>query len=248
MHPNLACGLPYAGNGRSGGHVLVLTDHHTVWGWGGNAAGQLAVGPAMQPSAAGSTAAAIPTSTAMGLWVAAPVEAVDSVAAAALGQPTAVACGHQHSLLLCANGQVYAAGSNACGACGLPVVQLHSAAFSHVPLPAGESAAAISCGGANSAVITASGRLLVCGSNEFGQAGVGKPGGSCYILTDIGPSAAWHGMQRTNQWSGGGGGEAAAAATDVACGSGTLYALTSEGDVFSWGQGGQGALACWAAR
>lgn len=29
---------------------------------------------------------------------------------------------------------------------------------------------------------------------------------------------------------------------DVCCGSGSLYALTDGGDVFAWGQGGQGAL------
>ena len=159
-----------------------------------------------------------------------------------MGQPAAVACGDEHSVLLCRSAELYAAGSNAEGACGLPVVQLQAAAFSAVPLPAGRAgAAAVSCGGRNTAVVTAAGRLLVCGCNNFGQAGTGGVGGALNLLADVGPSADWHGMQRSNQQRGGGGGDAAARGVGAACGSGSLYALTEPGgEVFSWGQGGQG--------
>lgn len=155
----------------------------------------------------------------------------------------AVACGDQHSLLLCSSGEVYAAGSNAAGACGLPVVQLRAESFTAVPLPAGAAgaASAVSCGGRNTAAVTASGRLLVCGCNEFGQAATGGMGGARFLLADVGPSADWHGMQRSNQLPGGGWGDAAARVVGAACGSGSLYALTEPGgEVFSWGQGGQG--------
>lgn len=216
--------------------MLVVTDQSTVWAWGGNCAGQLGLSTSASPPGASPAAAAA-------AWVAAPLEAVDSSAAAAMGLPTAAACGEEHSVLLSASGQLHAAGSNGSGACGLPLVQLRAAAFSEVWLPPGEAAAAVSCGGRNTAAITASGRLLVCGSNEHGQCGVGRVGDCCWHLADIGPSAAWHGLQRTNQLSGGGFGEAAAGQGVVAaaCGNGSLYALTQQGEVFAWGQGGQGA-------
>lgn len=49
-------------------------------------------------------------------------------------------------------------------------------------------------------------------------------------------------MLRSNQHPSGGGGEAASRAVGVACGSGSLFASTDAGEVFSWGQGGQGEL------
>ena len=210
-----------------------MTEQHTVWGWGANTAGQLGLGV---DSSTGSRAAS------SGAWAAAPLEVMDPAAAAAMGQPAAVACGDEHSVLLCHSGKVHAAGSNAEGACGLPVVQLQAASFSAVPAPAGAAgAAAVSCGGRDTAVVTAAGRLLVCGCNDFGQAATGGVGGARYLLADIGPSADWHGMQRSNQQRGGGGGDAAAHVVGAACGSGSLYALTEPGgEVFSWGQGGQG--------
>lgn len=242
------CPVQYAaGSGRVGGHVLVVTDQHTVWAWGANSAGQLGAGcisgqrSSEQGSLEGALPAAEPAASSVHSWVAAPLEVVDSAAAAAMGFPVAAACGDEHSTLLCHDGTLWAAGSNAAGACGLPVVQLAAATWSQAPLPAGTGrAAAVSCGGRNTAVVTRSGRLLVCGANDLAQAAVGRQGGCCYLLADVGPSATWHGMQRTNQLAGGGGGDAANRAVGVACGSGSLYALTSNGEVFSWGQGGQG--------
>lgn len=233
--------------------MLVVTDQHTAWAWGGNAAGQLGLGSRSPPGRhnaggiAAGAAAAGPAGVAglrpaVTAWVAAPLEVVDSVLAASLGMPSAAACGEEHTLLACRDGSVHAAGSNSAGACGLPLVQLASSCFAPVPLPAGETAAAVACGGRNSAVVTANGRLLVCGSNELGQAGVGKPGGAVFLLRDVGPSAAWHGMQRSNQDSGGGGGEAAAVAAGVTVGCGSLYAVTDGGEAFAWGQGGQGEV------
>ncbi|KAL4458535.1 hypothetical protein ABPG75_013400 [Micractinium tetrahymenae] len=249
----VAAGGCWQGSGRPGGHVLVVTDQHTVWGWGGNTAGQLGLagcslagnqsagahGVAAEagPAGGGPPLPAVPD------WVAAPLEVVDSALAPSLGMPLAAACGEEHSLLLGRDGSLHAAGSNTAGACGLPLVQLASAAFAAVPLPAGEAGAAIACGGRNSAVVTARGRLMVCGRNELGQAGVGRAGSAVFLLRDIGPSADWHGMQRHNQNSSGGGGEAAAGAAGVAVGCGSLYALTDSGEAFSWGQGGQGELA-----
>lgn len=250
--------LTPAGSGRPGGHVLVVTDQHTVWGWGANTAGQLGLGSRSSHGSRSATGAGalvaeegpgggVGPPPAVPAWVAAPLEVVECDPAAGLGLPHAAACGEEHTLLACRDGSVHAAGSNAAGACGLPLPQLASSSFSPVPLPAGEAAAAVACGGRNSAVITARGRLLVCGGNELGQTGWGKPGGAVFLLRDIGPCAGWHGMQRSNQSGGGGGGEAAAAAAGVAVGCGTLYAWTDGGDAFAWGQGGQGEL-CWTGR
>jgi alpha-tubulin suppressor-like RCC1 family protein len=230
------CGAPAtpcAGNGRPGGHVIVLTEQHTAWGWGANAAGQLGLGV---DSSTGSLAES------SGVWAAAPLEVMGSAAAAAMGQPAAVACGDEHSVLMCRSGGVYAAGRYVEGACGLPVVQLQASEFSAVALPRGAAgAAAVSCGGRNTAIATATRRLLVWGCNDFGQAATGRVGGARYMLTDIGPCADWHGMQQSNQQRGGGGGDAAAHVVGAACGSGSQYALAEPGgEVFSWGQGGQG--------
>lgn len=232
--------------------MLVVTDQHTVWAWGANAAGQLGAGcTAASGSSNGrgladGTEAPLAAGNGALTWRAAPLEVVDSAAAAAMGLPAAASCGEEHSMLLCRGGQLWAAGSNAVGACGLPVVQLVAAAWSAVPLPPSAGpAAALRCGGRNTAVVTGAGRLLLCGSNEQGQVGTGRQGGCCFLLSDVGPSAAWHGMQRTNQLAGGGGGDAANAVTGAACGNGSMYALTTSGEVFSWGQGGQGACLCF---
>lgn len=234
----------------------MVTDRHTVWAWGGNAAGQLGLGSrstqgsndaggyGADVAVAGPAHGTLPL-PAPPAWVAAPLEVVDSALAGGLGLPVAAACGEEHSLLACRDGSVHAAGSNSAGACGLPLVQLGSTCFAPVARPAGEVAAAVACGGRNSAVVTARGRLLVCGANELGQAGVGRAGAAVFLLRDIGPSAGWHGMQRTNQNDGGGGGEAAATAAGVAVGCGSLYAWTDGGEAFAWGQGGQGEL--WGA-
>ncbi|PRW60034.1 hypothetical protein C2E21_1569 [Chlorella sorokiniana] len=174
----VAAGGCWQGSGRAGGHVLVVTDQHTVWGWGANAAGQLGTGCiSTQRSSQPSVEDAQPVAS-VPSWAAAPLEVADSAAATAMGFPVAACCGDEHSALLC----------------------------------------------------------------RSGQAAMGRQGGCCYLLADVGPSAAWHGMHRTNQLAGGGGGDAANRAAAVVCGSGSLYALTSSGEVFSWGQGGQGEL------
>ena len=213
--------------------MVVVTDQGTVWAWGCNAAGQLGAGC----SSTSPTGMLVSPS-----WVAAPLEVVGAAAAAGMGGPITTACGEEHTALLCRSGEVWAAGSNAAGACGLPVVQLAASSWAQVPLPAGQAAAALSCGRRNTAVVTRSRRLLTCGTSDAGQAGTGRAGGSCYLLSDIGPSAAWHGMARLNRGGQGGGGEAAAGVVGAACGSGSLYALTSSGEVFSCGQGSQGEL------
>lgn len=231
--PLCAAAASAAGSGHAGGHVVAVAADGAVFAWGCNSAGQLGL-------ASSAAAGAEPAGGNGRSWLSSPVEVVDAALAAAMGQPTAAACGDEHAVLLCRSGRVWSAGSNAVGACGLPIVQLRACAWSEVSLPAGEQAASVSAGGRNTAVVTARGRLLCCGANELGQAGVGRLGGACFLLADIGPSAAWHGMRRVSQQAGGGGGEAAARVVQAACGSGSLYALTDSGEAFSWGQGGQG--------
>ena len=247
--PHHAPPIPGAGSGRPCGHVLVVTNMHTVWAWGGNAAGQLGLqtrGGHASDAAGGAPAGAVPAALPPPppAFVAAPLEVVDSVAAAAVGLPVAVACGEEHSVLLCRDGTLHAVGCNAAGAAALPVVQLAAAEFAAVPLPPGSAVASVCAGARNTAAVTSGGRLLVCGTNQFGEAGTGRSG-STYLLTDIGPSAAWHGMQRSHQASGGGGGEAAAAVVGAACGCGSLYVWTNGAEAFAWGQGGQGRSALW---
>ena len=127
----------------------MVTDRHTVWAWGGNAAGQLGLGSrstqgsndaggyGADVAVAGPAHGTLPL-PAPPAWVAAPLEVVDSALAGGLGLPVAAACGEEHSLLACRDGSVHAAGSNSAGACGLPLVQLGSTCFAPVARPAGE--------------------------------------------------------------------------------------------------------------
>lgn len=168
----VAAGGCWRGVGRAGGHVLVLTSAGSVWAFGGNAAGQLGCGHAVAADG----------------FVTAPVEVVSVDRGTAMGGVTAVAAGDMHSALLTASGRVFAAGSNIHGACGQPLPLLHAEDWLEAAMPAGCVGARLSCGGLNTAVVTAAGRLLVCGSNEWGQACVGAVGGALHALTDVGPS------------------------------------------------------------
>lgn len=118
--------------------------------------------------------------------------------------------------------------------------------FTRAQLPADAApAASIAAGGANTAVVTASGRLLLCGCCASGQCTTAAGTGShalLHELTDVGPDAHWHGMARQQQRALGGGGGAADVVTAAALGRGTVYALTSRGELFAWGAGGQGEL------
>eukprot|EP00887_Chlorella_sp_A99_P004506 scaffold34.g4506.t1 len=220
----VAAGGCWRGPGRAGGHALVLASDGSVWGWGGNMTGELGAGSAAD-------------------WAPVPVEATDAVASAAMGRVVALACGDTHSALLTARGSIYTAGCNQHGQCGQPVVLLRCAEFRAAALPgAGARAARLASGGATTAVATAGGRLLVCGDNSCGQCGTGSAGGALFALTDAGPSAAWHGMQRRDQLAGGGGGCAACAVAGVAVGGSTVFALTDAGELFGMGSGSQGEL------
>ena len=44
-----------------------------------------------------------------------------------------------------------------------------------IPMPAGEVAEAVSCGGGLTVVLAQSGRVYCMGLNDYGQCGVGKP-------------------------------------------------------------------------
>ncbi|GAB4821868.1 hypothetical protein N2152v2_008914 [Parachlorella kessleri] len=214
------------GSGKDGGgHALALAADGSLFGWGANTWGQLGLGTNSD-------------------WVAAASEILNPAEAQALGGGVAsISCGSAHSGLLLHSGDVALAGCNTMGACGMSEDQDRIPVFCLAGLSDSRSACRLSCGGSNTAVVTTGGRLLVCGDNEFGQCGPNSGrAAACWEFTDVGPDARWHGMPRVNQGAQGGGGQAAAPVVDVCCGSGSIYALTGSGEVFAWGQGGQGEL------
>ncbi|GBF87391.1 hypothetical protein Rsub_00102 [Raphidocelis subcapitata] len=209
-------------------HALALADGGEVFGWGACASGQLGCGQRRA-------------------WVGAPIEVAGALRpawqAAGSGERVyAVAAGLEHSALLTTAGAVLLAGRNGAGECAQPPGGAGDCvpAWAAAELPAGP-AAAVALGWRNTAVVTAAGRVLVCGDNAFGQHGASPaaPG----RFSDAGPDARWHGLARRGQAPRGGGSDAGAAVVAAAVGRGAVYALTDAGEVFHWGAppgGGRG--------
>ncbi len=73
---------------------------------------------------------------------------------------------------------------------------------------AGHHVHSIACGGAVTAAVTVTGRVLVCG-DEWCRGGREVARSSAWEFVDVGPDASWHGMARKEQMACGGGGVAA---------------------------------------
>lgn len=87
---------------------------------------------------------------------------------------SAVGCGGEHSVACTADGRVFSWGCNEDGQLGLGDHEDRDHPCA-VTLPEGETALAVSCAGEASFVLTASGDVLSCGSDNFRQLGLPPP-------------------------------------------------------------------------
>lgn len=129
-----------------GDHNLALKADGTVWSWGNNSKGQLGNGNTTDQ------------------YTPVQVGGVNS-------QAIAVAAGGSHSLILKANGTVWACGDNYYGQLGNG--QNGSGAEQHVPVQVAElnSVVAIAAGAQHSLALKADGTLWAWGNNHWGQLG-----------------------------------------------------------------------------
>ena len=147
-------------------HAAALTNENELFVWGRNEEGQLAIGPKAKRS--------------MRPYLVRPLRSY---------QVTHVACGHTHTLAVVSTGEAFAWGSSSTGALaigpptdededvsegGNAVVTRHEPTkmVDVGPLFA-RHAALVFAGKYNSALITAEGECLICGSNGAGQLGFG---------------------------------------------------------------------------
>ena len=136
---------------------------------------------------------------------------------------TAIAAGYSHSLALTSTGQVLAWGSNSAGQLG-DGSTIGSSIPVTVSLAPGTTVTAIAAGGSHSLALTSTGGALAWGSNQYGQLGNGTTTSSSTPVAVNVPSGI----------------------TITAVGAGSTashsLALTSGGQVMSWGWNGLGQL------
>jgi len=83
----------------------------------------------------------------------------------------------------------------------------------------------VACGRQHTLILTATGELLTCGSNEFGQCGNGKSGEGIAEVLPVRPDDTM-GVRFI----------------DIGCGLDHSMALTEDGRIYSWGYGTEGQL------
>jgi alpha-tubulin suppressor-like RCC1 family protein len=170
-----------------------------------------------------------------------------------------VACGRSHSLAVAlADGAVFAAGCNKRGQCSVglpsenPLLKFQRCALMGGKEAGGLFAVSVACGNEFSVAADLKGRLLTCGSQQFGQCGTGVTGE--YIVSagkvdwtnvdkflaierGAAPGAPGHQANpRANL------GFTASRFVSVAAGACHAVGLTSDGLCWTWGFGGFGRL------
>ncbi|KAK9787374.1 hypothetical protein WJX73_008576 [Symbiochloris irregularis] len=233
----VAAGGAWSGQGKTGGHAAAVAASGHLWVWGGNGCGQLGLGSRQEFV----DTPRVPQTLGKVEGKCSPAKAVD--------------CGERHTAVLLTNGDVYTAGSNEYGACGIADDFAEVPVFRQAEL-GGARCKAVSCGDHNTAVLTDTRRVMVAGDNSHGQCGqpFGEPP-RCATFKDVGPNLDWcgGGPRRPRYAQGAAEKQQAAPAApapqlediqvvDIACGNATVYARTATGDSFAWGSGGQGQL------
>ena len=132
-------------------HMAALCEDGTLYVFGCNAFGQLGLGDTKRDTKRSWTPAPLPAGA----------------------KPTHLACGGEHTAALCEDGTLFVCGHNYHGQLGLGDTKGRPS-WTPTPLPVGAKPMQLSCGGNHTAALCEDGRLYVCGSNVFGQLGLGK--------------------------------------------------------------------------
>lgn len=160
---------------------------------------------------------------------------------------TEIAAGDAHSLALDSNGQIYAWGLDSSGQLGRGY---HSVSPTR-PVPvrvsgalAGKSIIAIACGGSHSLALSSDGHVFSWGNNEDGQLGNGQiPVEACDPEADDCDPGMEGQINRYEPVAvDTSGALAGKTVTAIAAGEDFSLALTSSGEIFSWGRNWDGQL------
>jgi len=235
-------GVTFTAIAAGSAHDLALSSTGTVYAWGANRFGQLGTGSLTDTSlptavaapagvtftaiaAGGFDSYAISTTGAVYAWGAnfygqlgngtttasdSPVE-VDTPAGLAFSD---VATGGGHALAIASDGSVYAWGDNLAGQLG-DGTNVDRPTPVAVDLPAGTVASQVAAGSADSIIVTTASRVLAWGSGLFGELG---NGGTTDSNLPVFPN-----LPGSQQFAA------------VAAGSESMYALTANGAVWTWG-------------
>ncbi|KAH8327387.1 hypothetical protein KR074_004920 [Drosophila pseudoananassae] len=138
---------------------------------------------------------------------------------------TQVACGHRHTLFLTANGKVYACGSNDHSQLGhdLPTKRPRMSPFLLIPELQDYVIIQIACGSRHSMALSEWGQVLSWGDNDCGQLGQATDQDIVQL-----PKIVRQLVSKT--------------VVQIACGNNHSLALTSCGELYSWGSNIYGQL------
>jgi alpha-tubulin suppressor-like RCC1 family protein len=140
---------------------------------------------------------------------------------------SAIAAGSHHSLALSSNGKLYSWGKNDNGQLGIGNTDAKSApvAISTASFPANSTFSAIAGGSGHSLALSSNGKLYSWGKNAYGRLGIGNTDAKS---APVAISTASFPANSTF--------------SAIAAGGAHSLAISSKGDLYSWGRGGQGQL------
>eukprot|EP00752_Nemacystus_decipiens_P007399 g6617.t1 len=151
-----------------------------------------------------------------------------------------LAAGDSHAIAVCGDGKAWAWGSGECGQLGSgPIPEGSGAAGGSacvpvsVRVPPTAVVRAAACGRDHSALLTSDGRVWTFGSSLHGQLGLGSVGNLSRIPTAVDALDGVGTMRMDGSFTG---------IASVACGAWHTAALSTTGDVYTWGWARFGAL------
>ncbi|ORZ23543.1 regulator of chromosome condensation 1/beta-lactamase-inhibitor protein II [Absidia repens] len=194
-------------------HSFVITNEGQVWTFGRNERGQLGLGHKDT----------IPF----------PVNVSQQIDALKNEKIVAGATGRNHSLLVTAAGEVFAAGDNKLGQLGLSSLT-DQTTFQKVTNLGKVTVVDVACGADFSLAIDDKGQIYAFGSMEYGQLGNGADGQYIKSAGQMGTHPQPQPLLVKSL--------AERKITAIACGANHSLALDDEGYVYSWGFGGLGRL------
>ncbi|CAB3369693.1 Hypothetical predicted protein [Cloeon dipterum] len=209
-----------AASGSNAGHNVIVTEDGRCFTFGRNVKGQLGLGDEERRD--------IPTL----------VESLKDE------RVVGAACGRHHTLFLTDRGEVYSAGDNKCGQCGVgntnPVLTATKVKHQGAPI------VKVACGAEFSVILDCRGVVFTFGLPEYGQLGHNTDGKYFITSTKLGfnnetkPKRVLVFVEKGRDNHSTPVDEVEV--RDVACGTNHTVAVDAKGRVFSWGFGGYGRL------